>query len=168
MNSGISKSQSRCDTRWLTPGVRGIGTASLLADLGHEVPAALPPESVDLEDGSVAAIETTRGSHESRAVVLAAGAWTAALARLAGTRIPLQPGKGYHIHIGNGAPKVRVPIIFQESVFAAAPMSGELRLAGTMEFVGFDTTLTRTATDRMLEEARLYLDGLEAVAAGET
>ena len=28
---------------WLTPGVRGIGIASLLADLGHEVPTALLP-----------------------------------------------------------------------------------------------------------------------------
>ena len=28
---------------WLTAGVRGIGTASLLADLGHEVPTALLP-----------------------------------------------------------------------------------------------------------------------------
>lgn len=28
---------------WLTPGVRGIGTASLLADLGHEIPTALLP-----------------------------------------------------------------------------------------------------------------------------
>ena len=31
------------DERWLTPGVRGIGAASLLADLGHEVPTALLP-----------------------------------------------------------------------------------------------------------------------------
>lgn len=29
--------------RWLTPGVRGIGLASLLADAGHEVPTALLP-----------------------------------------------------------------------------------------------------------------------------
>jgi hypothetical protein len=28
---------------WLTPGVRGIGGASLLADLGDEVPTALLP-----------------------------------------------------------------------------------------------------------------------------
>ncbi len=28
---------------WLTPGVRGIGAASLLADLGHEVPTSLLP-----------------------------------------------------------------------------------------------------------------------------
>jgi MFS family permease len=28
---------------WLTPGVRGIGGASLLADIGHEIPTALLP-----------------------------------------------------------------------------------------------------------------------------
>ena len=28
---------------WLTPGVRGVGLASLLSDLGHEVPTALLP-----------------------------------------------------------------------------------------------------------------------------
>jgi hypothetical protein len=31
------------DQRWLTRGVGGIGAASLLSDLGHEVPTALPP-----------------------------------------------------------------------------------------------------------------------------
>jgi MFS family permease len=31
------------DERWLTPGVRGIGAASLFSDLGHEVPTALLP-----------------------------------------------------------------------------------------------------------------------------
>jgi hypothetical protein len=31
------------DQEWLTPGVRGIGLASLLADLGHEIPTALLP-----------------------------------------------------------------------------------------------------------------------------
>ena len=35
--------ESARDRRWLTPGVRGIGLASLLADLGHEVPTSLLP-----------------------------------------------------------------------------------------------------------------------------
>ena len=30
-------------TTWMTPGVAGIGTASLLADVGHEIPTALLP-----------------------------------------------------------------------------------------------------------------------------
>jgi len=28
---------------WLTPGVKGISRASLLADIGHEIPTALLP-----------------------------------------------------------------------------------------------------------------------------
>jgi MFS family permease len=40
MSSATREDDARA---WLTPGVRGIGTASLLADLGHEVPTALLP-----------------------------------------------------------------------------------------------------------------------------
>ncbi|MEJ7562501.1 MAG: hypothetical protein WKF45_08255, partial [Ilumatobacteraceae bacterium] len=30
-------------TEWLTPGVKGIGGASSLADVGHEIPTSLLP-----------------------------------------------------------------------------------------------------------------------------
>ena len=40
---------------WLTPGVRAIGTASLLADLGHEVPTALLPSLLTSTLGAPAA-----------------------------------------------------------------------------------------------------------------
>jgi MFS family permease len=40
---------------WLTPGVRGIGAASLLADLGHEVPTALLPSLLTSTLGAPAA-----------------------------------------------------------------------------------------------------------------
>lgn len=35
--------QAGATKEWLTPGVRGIGTASLLADVGHEIPTSLLP-----------------------------------------------------------------------------------------------------------------------------
>jgi MFS family permease len=41
--------------RWLTPGVRGIGAASLFADLGHEVPTALLPSLLTSTLGAPAA-----------------------------------------------------------------------------------------------------------------
>jgi MFS family permease len=40
---------------WLTPGVRGIGAASLLADLGHEVPTSLLPSLLTSTLGAPAA-----------------------------------------------------------------------------------------------------------------
>jgi MFS family permease len=43
------------DERWLTPGVGAIGTASLLADLGHEIPTALLPSFLTSTLGAPAA-----------------------------------------------------------------------------------------------------------------
>jgi hypothetical protein len=43
------------DGRWLTRGVAGIGTASLLADVGHEVPTALLPSLLTATLGAPAA-----------------------------------------------------------------------------------------------------------------
>lgn len=40
---------------WLTPGVRGIGGASLLADLGHEIPTSLLPSLLSSTLGAPAA-----------------------------------------------------------------------------------------------------------------
>ena len=41
---------------WLTPGVRGIGAASLLADVGHEVPTALLPSLLTSTLGAPASV----------------------------------------------------------------------------------------------------------------
>jgi MFS family permease len=43
------------EERWLTPGVRGIGTASFLADAGHEIPTALLPNLLTVTLGAPAA-----------------------------------------------------------------------------------------------------------------
>jgi hypothetical protein len=43
------------EVRWLTPGVRGIGAASFLSDVGHEVPTALLPNLLTATLGAPAA-----------------------------------------------------------------------------------------------------------------
>ncbi|MGW2062920.1 hypothetical protein ACWCO9_20085 [Streptomyces sp. NPDC001937] len=41
--------------QWLTPGVKGIGSASFLADVGHEIPTALLPSLLTSTLGAPAA-----------------------------------------------------------------------------------------------------------------
>jgi MFS family permease len=48
-------SSIEADERWLGPGVRAIGSASLLSDLGHEVPTALLPAFLTSTLGAPAA-----------------------------------------------------------------------------------------------------------------
>ncbi|MDQ0992094.1 MFS transporter [Streptomyces sp. V3I7] len=43
------------EEQWLTPGVRGIGSASFLADVGHEIPTALLPSLLTSTLGAPAA-----------------------------------------------------------------------------------------------------------------
>lgn len=47
--------QADSQRAWLTPGVRGIGAASLLADVGHEIPTALLPSLLTSTLGAPAA-----------------------------------------------------------------------------------------------------------------
>jgi MFS family permease len=55
MTVAATESDAVVDERWLTPGVRGIGAASLLADLGHEIPTALLPSFLTSTLGAPAA-----------------------------------------------------------------------------------------------------------------
>jgi MFS family permease len=51
----VERDEGDRDERWLTPGVGSIGTASLLADLGHEIPTALLPSFLTSTLGAPAA-----------------------------------------------------------------------------------------------------------------
>jgi MFS family permease len=53
--AAVAPDEHEPPARWLTPGVRGIGTASLLADLGHEIPTALLPSLLTTTLGAPAA-----------------------------------------------------------------------------------------------------------------
>src|SRR3954454_3189234 len=56
VRDNIDEAESPTGRRaWLTPGVDGIGTASFLADVGHEVPTALLPGFVTTTLGAPAA-----------------------------------------------------------------------------------------------------------------
>ena len=112
-------------------------------------------------DGSISAVRTGSRTYRPRTVVLAAGAATTQLARMLGAKLPVEPGKGYHAQMPAEAPTLSMPLIFQESVFAATPLGDRLRLAGTMEFVGWDLRPHRERALRLLPEARGYLHGLD-------
>jgi MFS family permease len=70
-------------TEWFTPGVRGIGAASLFSDLGHEVPTALLPRFVSSLGGSAAILGVIEGIADG----------LAGLARLGGGALADDPAR---------------------------------------------------------------------------
>jgi D-amino-acid dehydrogenase len=101
------------------------------------------------------------------AVVLATGPFSLDLARRLGTRLPVQPGKGYHrdLPVGaGGSPGLRVAFVLHETSIFCTPMDGFIRYAGTMEFSGLNHVMHRARLEQLTAGARAYLPGLEAQA----
>ncbi|MFH1844553.1 MAG: FAD-dependent oxidoreductase [bacterium] len=95
------------------------------------------------------------------AVVVAAGAWTTALARSVGVHIPLQAGKGYHLDLVAPEPPLTTACVCNESYLAVTPLGHNLRLAGTLEFSGINHVLRRRRLDMLLQAARKYLRNVD-------
>jgi D-amino-acid dehydrogenase len=84
-------------------------------------------------------LQTADGAPQSvhaRQVVIAAGAHSLALAREAGAPVPLDTERGYHLEYALDALPIRRPVCPVERGIYATPMTGRLRVAGTVEFGG--------------------------------
>lgn len=134
-----------------------VGDCRLLCEGLHTALAA-PPFRVTflfdtelrrpvLRQGRVAALETNAGALEADAYVLAAGAQAAALGRMAGLSLPVQPLRGYSITArlrpgGNRAPVRSITDAARKTVFA--PLGDTLRVAGFAE-LGWHTAIPAPA-----------------------
>lgn len=78
------------------------------------------------------------GSVTADAAVIAAGAWSARVARLLGASVPIRPGKGYSVDYVPGQLAMRTVVMLSEAHCAVTPLDGATRVAGTMEFGGLD------------------------------
>ncbi len=101
-------------------------------------------ERVLTSGGAVSGVMVDGEIQRADAVVLAAASHSAALAASAGLRVPVQPVKGYSITVPMAHWQVQpqVPVIDEHYHAAVCPLGQQLRVAGTAEFAGFDTTLT--------------------------
>lgn len=91
--------------------------------------------------GGVRAVRTTRGDFVADQVVIAAGAWSAALARRLGLRLPMQPAKGYSIDVAKPDGLPDLPICVGEAHVVLTPLGDVLRLGSTLELAGWDMSL---------------------------
>lgn len=95
-------------------------------------------------------------------LVVAAGAWSNALARqLDGATVPMTPKRGYHAHIGSPGIGLDYPITSSSRFFVITPMHDGLRIAGTAEFAALDAAPDYRRAKVLLEHGRHYLPALQ-------
>lgn len=87
------------------------------------------------DDGVV--LHGSGGGLSARRVLIACGAHSASLtARLTGQRVPLDTERGYHLMLPHEHGRLPFAVTSFERRFIMTPLSGGLRLAGTVEFAG--------------------------------
>ena len=82
---------------------------------------------------------TDQGAWIARQVLIACGAHSARLtAALTGKQVPLDTERGYHLMLPHEHQRLPFAVTSLERKFIMTPMTGGLRLAGTVEFAGLD------------------------------
>lgn len=96
----------------------------------------------------------------ARKVILAAGAHSRALARQAGDRIPLDTERGYHVEWDMDSPRLSRPACPTSRGFYLCPMTGRLRVAGTVELGGLTAPPSPHRIAKLIEGARAIFPDL--------
>ena len=89
-------------------------------------------------------VQTALGVRSGREVVVALGAWSPALVRSLGLRLPVQPGKGYSITYSRPSLVPRRPMVLKDRSVCVTAWESGFRLGSTMEFSGYDDSLNAT------------------------
>lgn len=135
--------------RALSAGARQNG-ATILA--GHEL--------IDCEgrDGAVRSIRTTKGVMKADQYLFATGSWSTGVARRLGLNVPILGGKGYAFITSPLDPNPTRPLMLVEKKVAVTPRDGTLRLAGTLELVNNDHSISPGRIDAIVKGAREFLN----------
>ena len=92
----------------------------------------------DLAGDEVRRVRTTAGVFDAGQVVLAAGAWSPALAAQLGLRLPIEPAKGYSVDVDRPEGLPDIPLCIVEPHVVVTTLGDHIRLGSTLEFSGWD------------------------------
>ena len=91
----------------------------------------------------IRALKTSRGELGVEVCVVAAASASPALLKPLGLALPIYPVKGYSVTLPtSGCPRsLSIPLVDFSRKVVVTPLGTRLRIAGTAEFAGFDTSL---------------------------
>jgi len=133
--------------------------ARVVQGRGGEIVEHCAVDSASEHNDGVEVIAAGR-RYRARQLVVAAGAWSATLARSLGLpwlRHAIQPGKGYSITYSRPELVPRQPITLHERSICVTVWDSGFRLGSTMELSGYDARLNRRRLDALERGAAEYL-----------
>ena len=117
--------------------------------------------------GGITAVRTEAETLPATTVTLAAGAFTARLARMLAEPIPLATERGYHTQIMAPGIGLKHSLIWPARAFMVTPTAGGIRVGGTVEMAGLDAPPDWSRAKAPLKHAQTALPRLMAEDTSE-
>ncbi|MNJ96732.1 D-amino acid dehydrogenase small subunit [compost metagenome] len=116
-------------------------------------------ELLDLEivGNRIEKVLTSQGEIKAKQVIVATGSWSKSLARLLRLKVPILGGKGYAMIVPALEKQPQYPIMIVEKKIAITPRENTLRIAGTLELVDQDFSITQKRVETIKKGAREFL-----------
>jgi glycine oxidase len=127
--------------------------------LGVEVFEESPVTGFVYEEDRVAGVRTPQEIYTAGHIVLCAGAWSGQLGTPLGRRIPVEPARGQMLCAELAEPPLRHPV-WGRGGYLVPRLNGGLIVGSTVEYVGFEKTVTLDGVRHLSELTLTLLPGL--------
>jgi D-amino-acid dehydrogenase len=109
---------------------------------------------LDVQGQQLIGVRTDQGTYEGDAYILCTGATSPELSRMIGFNLPIYPVKGYSLTVPAAPRAPTVNITDTKFKLVYTTLGDRLRIAGMMEFNGYDNNKNEKILSRMLSVAR--------------
>jgi len=98
--------------------------------------------------------EINKEKYDFDGLVIAAGTWSNEILKLVGSKVPLQPGRGYSFNLQNNI-DIRYPALLVDDRISVTPFpDGITRFGGAMELGYFDRHIAGKRVNQMINSAK--------------
>lgn len=119
-------------------------------------------EAVAIEHGDGLVVRTGDGQRRAAGqIVVAAGAWSGALARQLNEPIPLETERGYHTQIMAPGVSLKHALIWPARAFMVTPIGDGIRVGGTVELAGLTAPPDYRRAEVTVRHAQRAIPGLQ-------
>lgn len=112
---------------------------------------------MEISGNKVESVKTSQGTIKAKQVIVATGSWSKSMAKMLRLRVPVLGGKGYAMIVPPLEKQPQYPMMIIDKKIAITPRSGSLRIAGTLELVDQDFSITQKRVENIKRGAREFL-----------
>lgn len=150
----------RCDAH-LYPTNLMNALLKYLTNNGVKIERGKEVDKIEVVGKRVMKVFTGKQGWEADQYVIATGSWSPAVAKMAGIKISLMPGKGYSFMEPEPQNRLTIPALLCEARVAITPMNGHIRYGGTMELDKINNRINMQRVKGIVESVPAYFTDLK-------